>query len=132
MAKAQLPSRAIRVPDPAGTHGEQATDLQRLEPAPPQVSIVISSREPKLPNPMSFMRVRYEPCSQPPSVLGLPLRPGCGAGAPVPAERQTNSKKAWRIAKDPAHRSPGETKMDGAADRSREHARTAFGRSLTG
>lgn len=38
--------------------------------------------------------------------FGLPLRPGCGAGAPVPAKRQTNSGELSPSREGPVHRTP--------------------------
>lgn len=69
------------VPDPcqivrgtSGDTGEAADCPQGAVDAPPQVSGAPAPGRPKLPKLMS--------------AVGLPLRPGCGAGAPVPAERQ--------------------------------------------
>lgn len=59
-----------------------------------EVNALTGPEVPQLPKLMSSRE--DEPCLLCPSTehTGLPLRPGCGAGAPVPAERQTDGEEA--------------------------------------
>ncbi len=77
-----------------GTAGTGPEYGQGPNSTPPQVSPPYAAKKPELPKLMSSHAGQLRASQPAPGRFGLPLRPGCGAGAPVPAERQTDGKEA--------------------------------------
>jgi len=75
-AKAPCHSLPVFRGEQRGTAATRPGSDQDSSTTPPQISAATTGKKLNLPKLMS--------------IVGLPLRPGCGAGAPVPAERQAD------------------------------------------